>query len=143
MIVSYCKPWNEPHFLFDMHLLYIPCQLADYIKLHSFNYKLLTATVIATNTGHKYTKKDILQQRKQIKKYIFFFNFYSNLFVKYIWDSLVRIAFTSNLFLVNEITDDYTPEQSYMLRGKSLKNSFTNHKSFVKDLSKNCSTDIF
>ena len=53
-------------------------------------------------------------------------------------------CFTINLFLVNEITHDYTPEQSYIgLRGKPLKNRFTNHKSSLKDLNQNYSTDMF
>ena len=78
------------------------------------------------------------------KENIFFLTFIAIFFVKCIRYSLVRLAFTINLFLVNRITDDYTPEQSYMgPRGKSLKNRFTNHKSSLKDLSKNYSTDIF
>ena len=120
------------------------------MNLHSCNYKLFTATRAGTNTGHKYTKKAYFVKKekkntKGKKKHkSFILTFIAIFFVKYIGYSLVRIAFTINLFLVNEITDDYTPEQSYMgLREMSLKNRFTNHKCSLKNLSKNYSTDIF
>ena len=121
-MVSYCKPWNETHFLFDF-----TCYTA-LVNLQS-TWNCIHATIgfleqpelqqtLAINIQKNYILQKIKKEKKKTKqkqnkgkkKHTYFLTFIAIYFVKYIGYSLVRIAFPVNLFLVNEITDDYTSE---------------------------------